>query len=204
MRRTGNVPFSPAIGMVTGGTSKIGLTSDCACAVRTAAAPPASASAPDANSDLRSTVFISRLRNQVILTGYLPPVPYVGKLVAAASPKKKARRSGPSAIESETCSPFDVGRQFSAVGGKLRHHLLVQPDVHGGGIIGVAGISQLLRQILARGEAGIDVERFHQVDDRGAPRQFLVLGSDRLVEDRCDIDGLRGRSGCRRRSAASG
>src|SRR5579872_885675 len=92
MRRTGNEPFSPAIGTVTAGTSKIGLASDCACAVRVAAAPPASATAPDANRALRSIVFMSWLRNQVTVNGYLPPVPYPGKLTAA-SPKKKARHA---------------------------------------------------------------------------------------------------------------
>src|SRR5579872_2168441 len=93
MRRTGNEPFSPAIGIVTAGTSKIGLVSDCACAVRVAAAQPASAIAPDANRALRSTVFMSWLRNQVTVNGYLPPVSYAGKLAVAASPKKKARHT---------------------------------------------------------------------------------------------------------------
>src|ERR1700681_26058 len=91
-------------------------------------------------------------------------------------------------------SVLDLRRQLAAVGGKLDHDLLLQPDVHGGGIIAVAGVAELLRELLARGEAGIDIERLHQVDDRGAPFQLFALGGNRLVEDGRDVDGCRGRS----------
>ena len=64
----------------------------------------------------------------------------------------------------------------------------MQPDVHGRGIVGVAGVTEFGRQFLARGEAGVDIERLHQVDDRGAPFQLFALGGDRLVEDGGDID----------------
>jgi hypothetical protein len=43
---------------------------------------------------------------------------------------------------------LDLRRQLAAVGGKLDHDLLVQPDVHGGGIIAVAGVTELLRKLL--------------------------------------------------------
>src|SRR5438105_961400 len=73
----------------------------------------------------------------------------------------------------------------------LAHHLLVQPDVHAGGIIGVAGVAELLGELLAGRKAGIDVERLHQVDDGVFPIELLPFGSNRLVEDGSDVDGLR-------------
>ena len=51
-----------------------------------------------------------------------------------------------------TCSVLDFRRQLAAIGRELRHHLLVQPDIHARGIIGVAGIAELLGKFLARGE----------------------------------------------------
>jgi hypothetical protein len=81
----------------------------------------------------------------------------------------------------------------------------MQPDIHAGGIVGVAGVAELLGELLARRDAGIDVERLHQVDDRGAPCQLFFLAGNRLVEDGRDIDGLRRRSRCcRGRSRAAG
>jgi len=34
---------------------------------------------------------------------------------------------------------------------------------------------QLLRQVLARGQAAVQVEDFHQVDDRPAPIELFLL-----------------------------
>src|SRR5205085_8933135 len=82
---------------------------------------------------------------------------------------------------------------------KLGHHLLVQPDVHAGGIVGVAGVAELLGKLLARRETGVDVERLHQVDDGVLPVELLSLGGDRLVEDGSDVDRL-----CRRRRGCCG
>src|SRR5262245_31495522 len=92
-------------------------------------------------------------------------------------------------------SVLDLRRQLAAVGGELGHHLLVQPDVHAGGIIGVAGVAELLGKLLARREAGVEVESLHQIDDGVLPVQLLLLGRDRLVEDGSDVDCLR--RGCR-------
>ena len=44
-----------------------------------------------------------------------------------------------------------VGRKLAAVVLELLHDFLVEPHVHGRGIIGVAGVVQLARQGLARG-----------------------------------------------------
>ncbi len=50
-------------------------------------------------------------------------------------------------------SVLDLRRQLAAVGCELGHHLLVQPDIHARGIVGVAGIAELLGEFFARGEA---------------------------------------------------
>jgi hypothetical protein len=68
------------------------------------------------------------------------------------------------------------------------HHLLVQPDVHGGGIAGIPGVVQFLRQFLAGLQAGIDVQQLKQVDDRGAPVQRLPGLGGFGIENGLDID----------------
>ena len=78
---------------------------------------------------------------------------------------EKARTMRASIRVYSTCSVLDFRRQLAAIGRELRHHLLVQPDIHARGIIGVAGIAELLGKLLPRGKTGIDVERLHQVDD---------------------------------------
>src|SRR4051795_5853697 len=96
-------------------------------------------------------------------------------------------------------SVLDLRRQLAAIGGELGHYLLVQPDVHGRGIVGVAAVAELLGEVLARGEAGIDVERLHEVDDRGAPFQlFALVRGDRRVDDRGNVHRRRGRRSARR------
>src|SRR5690242_2811370 len=111
-----------------------------------------------------------------------------------------AKRPAPGAgliVWLAIASVLDLRRQLAAIGGELAHHLLVQPDVHAGGIIGVAGVAELLGKLLARREAGVDVERLHQVDDGVLPVELLALGGDGLVEDGSDIDRLRRRGrGC--------
>jgi hypothetical protein len=39
----------------------------------------------------------------------------------------------------------------------------------------VPDVMQLLRQVLARGQAAVQVEDFHQVDDRPAPIELFLL-----------------------------
>jgi hypothetical protein len=125
-------------------------------------------------------------------------------------PNKRPAIGGPHGLH-RTLKPgcrqalvLDLGRQLAAIRRKLGHHLLVQPDVHAGGIIAVAGVTEFLGKLLAGAEAGIDVKRLHQIDDRGAPCQLFTLGGSRLVHDGCDIDGLCRRRRSRRRSSARG
>jgi hypothetical protein len=53
--------------------------------------------------------------------------------------------------------------------------MLVQPDVHGRGVIHVAGIVQLLCEFLARAEAAAEVQQLHQIHDRLSPIEFLFF-----------------------------
>jgi len=85
---------------------------------------------------------------------------------------------------------FDLRGQLASAGGELGHDLLVQPDIHAGGIIGVAGIAQLLGKFLSCGEARIYVERLHKVDNRSPPFQLLMFCRDGFIQNRRHIHGL--------------
>ena len=45
---------------------------------------------------------------------------------------------------------LDLRWQLASVGRKLGHYLLVQPDIHARGIVGVAGVTELLRRVELR------------------------------------------------------
>src|SRR3954471_7015058 len=178
MRRTANTSVSPTIGMVVAATGKIDFGPACAWAGVVAAAP-ASARAPVARIVRRSRWSM----------GVLPLA-----LVAYCRSRKRPAPGAGLIAWSIVVSVLDLRRQLAAVGGELGHHLLVQPDVHARRVVGVAGVAELLGEVLARRKAGVDVERLHQVDDGVLPVQLLPLGRDRLVEDGSDVDGLRRRS----------
>ena len=80
---------------------------------------------------------------------------------------------------------------FSA---SLVHDRLVQPDVHRGAVVGVAGIAQLVGEIGARLQAAVEIEQLHQVDDRGLPVQLLRVLGCHLGQDGGHVDRRR-RSG---------
>src|SRR5215212_1187766 len=89
MRRTGNTPSSPTIGIDIAGTEKIDFAPACASALSLCVAAPASASAPDARMFLRSTVFLGSLRFFVIFSdqAYLAPRLTTGKTDPAPHPR---------------------------------------------------------------------------------------------------------------------
>src|ERR1700716_695806 len=224
MRRTGNTSVSPTMGIVVTPTGKMDCGPACAAAGPLCVAAPASASAPVARMVLRSTISMRVLLQCFCCsTAYLAFWATRGKQIRIGryglrlpTTRERSHPSCCSAMNRSQVRRFqskrpararafafwfcagksvlDLRRQLAAVGGKLDHDLLVQPDVHGGGIIAVAGVAEFLRKLLARGEAGIDIERLHQIDDRGAPFQLFALGGNRLVEDGRDVDGCRGHS----------
>ena len=69
----------------------------------------------------------------------------------------KARRRASALGRAFTCSLLEVGRHLAAVRGELLHHLLVQPDVHRRRIVHVAGVAELLGELLARAEAAVEI-----------------------------------------------
>src|SRR5437879_667177 len=138
MRRTGNTSAWPAIGIVIAGTSKIGFEPDCACAEPPCVAAPANASAPVAIMVLRSTVSICMLRFSCLLifpeTCLAPPFAPGKKIKRLRCGIKRPATMRAFWLGERGRLPLHVRGQFAAIGGKLRHHLLVQPDVHAGGI----------------------------------------------------------------------
>ena len=88
-------------------------------------------------------------------------------------------------------SGLDVAGQFTAIGCKLPHDLLMQPDIHGGGVVRVASVLQFASELLASRQAAVETESLHQVDDRGSPGKLLALCRCGLVDDCRNVDGLR-------------
>lgn len=56
-------------------------------------------------------------------------------------------------------------RNFAAIFGKFSQHFLVQPHIHGGRIVGVAGVMQFSRELFARSETAVHADEFHQIND---------------------------------------
>src|SRR6516165_5525098 len=58
-----------------------------------------------------------------------------------------------SARSRKALSKLQIGRQFSAMRCQFGHHLFVQPNIHGCGIVSVAGVAELLGKLLTRAQA---------------------------------------------------
>src|SRR5215204_2867814 len=93
-----------------------------------------------------------------------------------------------SAARAPDRSCLEIVRHLAAARRKLGHDLLVQPDVHGCGVVRVAGVAQLLGEVLARGEAAVEIEQLHQVDDRAAPIELLLVFRGALRQHGLDVD----------------
>src|SRR4029078_8256541 len=85
----------------------------------------------------------------------------------SSTQEKGPRNECPTTLHDCWCRSIGQrGRYLAAMRSKLLHHRLVQPDVHLGAAVLVAGVAELGRELLAVVEAGIDAEYFQQVDDR--------------------------------------
>src|SRR3954452_8085255 len=62
-----------------------------------------------------------------------------------------------------------LGWHLPAIFGELPHHLLVQPDVHGSGVVHVASIAELTRECASLGQAVVDADERHEVHNRLSP-----------------------------------
>ena len=87
-----------------------------------------------------------------------------------------------------------LGRNFPAVLGELPQHFFVQPHIHGGRVVLVPGVMQIVGEFLARGQAAVHAHEFHQVHDGMFPIELLRVLGRKLVEDRGDVDLLCGRA----------
>jgi hypothetical protein len=58
-------------------------------------------------------------------------------------------------------SGLDIAGQFTAIGCKLPHDLLMQPDIHGGRVIRVASVFQFAGELLASRQAAVETESLH-------------------------------------------
>jgi hypothetical protein len=87
-------------------------------------------------------------------------VPDIASLIRA-TPRNSSREVPPSG--------FQISRHLAAVLGDFLHDLAMQPDVHLGAVVHVAGVVKLSGQLLPGLQAAVEVERLHQVDDRGFP-----------------------------------
>src|SRR5205814_489922 len=65
-----------------------------------------------------------------------------------------------------TRSVLEVRWDLAAVFGKLGHDLLMQPDVHRRRVVHIAIVMKFLSQRLARVQAAVHPEEFHQIHDR--------------------------------------
>ena len=71
--------------------------------------------------------------------------------------------------------PFSpqIVRQLTAVSCKYHHDLFVKPDIHRGGIIGIAIVVKLLCEFLTRKETSVYGQELHQIDDGVSPIELL-------------------------------
>ena len=71
--------------------------------------------------------------------------------------------------------------------GKLRHDLLVQPQVHFGRAIEGAGVAEFLGQLFAGAKAAVELQQLHQIDDRLLPVEIFALLVVDFLEDRFEV-----------------
>lgn len=81
-----------------------------------------------------------------------------------------------------------LGWHFATVFGELDHDLLMQPNVHRRGILHASSVVELRGKLFASGEAAVQFEKFHQVNDRLAPIEILRRSFGEVIHDRGDVD----------------
>jgi hypothetical protein len=75
--------------------------------------------------------------------------------------------------------PFSpqIVRQLAAVSCKYHHDLFVKPDIHRGGIIGIAIVVKLLCEFLTRKETAVYGQELHQIDDGVSPIELRSVSN---------------------------
>jgi hypothetical protein len=77
---------------------------------------------------------------------------------------------------------------LAAVFRQLLHDGLMESDILLGGPVGASVDIQFLRKLLARVQAGVEIKKFEQIDDRRWPITSAVFLAGHLREDRFYID----------------
>jgi len=76
---------------------------------------------------------------------------------------------------------------LAAAFSKLRHDLLVQPDIHVRRAIESAGVAEFLGQLFAGGKTAVQFQQLHQIDDRFPPIEVFALFVVKFLEDCFDV-----------------
>src|SRR5580704_5417339 len=103
----------------------------------------------------------------------------------AAVPRNYAESLG--AVVAQIPFSPQIAWQLAAIGCKYYHDLFVKPDIHRGGIIGIAIVVKLLCEFLTRKETAIYGQKLHQIDDGVSPIELLGFFVAQGVEHCGDI-----------------
>ena len=98
---------------------------------------------------------------------------YRASLRLATKPKEMATGESQIATSLGVILAEKVLRHFAPVFGDLLDDLFVQPNIHLGGIVGIARVVQLSSEGFARGKTAVHFEQLQQVDDGLSPVKFL-------------------------------
>src|SRR5262245_382809 len=114
-------------------------------------------------------------------------------MLALAKAEKQRSCLGPLSLVAQKLwtpeiksGPEIVGHLTPALG-KLRHDLLVQPYVHFRRAVERASVAEFLRQLLSGAKTAVQLQQFHQINDRPFPIIILVLFFGELCKNRFDV-----------------
>jgi hypothetical protein len=85
-------------------------------------------------------------------------------------------------------SVLEVVGHLTAILAGLLDDLLVQPDVHGGRVLLVARVVQLVGKLLADLQTAVEIEQLQQVDDGALVGEGLALVGGKVGEDLANVD----------------
>jgi hypothetical protein len=90
---------------------------------------------------------------------------------------------------------LEVVGHLTAILAGLLDDLLVQPDVHGGRVLLVAGVVQLVGKLLAGLQTAVGIEPLQQVDDGAPVVEDLALFGGEVGENLANVDARLPRAG---------
>src|SRR5580704_13134682 len=93
----------------------------------------------------------------------------------AAVPRNYAESLG--AVVAQIPFSPQIAWQLATIGCKYHHDLFVKPDIHRGGIIGIAIVVKLLCEFLTRKETAVYGQELHQIDDGVSPIELRSVSN---------------------------